>query len=149
LEATVLQIGRSIVGLFVIGLFWFWISASPVRAEEVGVNYQILGNQEGISATTTTMILELWNLSGNDLTNLTINLSYILPSVPDPRAISFETLTTTEPRMIMASFTIPNEYPLPDAGPINFYLTYDTADGIPRAAVLQGQPTVFIGNPIP
>jgi hypothetical protein len=125
------------------------ISPSSLRAEEVGVNYQILGNQEGIGATTTTMILELWNLSGNDLTNLTINLSSILPSLPDPGAISFETLTTTEPRMIMASFTVPNEYTPPDEGRVKFYLTYDTADGVPRAAVLQGQPTVFIGNPIP
>ncbi|MBI3597590.1 MAG: hypothetical protein HY203_10600 [Nitrospirae bacterium] len=141
--------GRNIVGLFLIGLFWFGISPSPLWAEEVGVHYQVLGDQQGVGTTTTTLILELWNLSGNDLNNLTINRSTLSPSLPDEGSIRIGTLPTTESKMIQASFTIPNEYFLPDEVPLKFYLTYDTADGIPRSAIVQGRPTVFIGNPTP
>lgn len=144
-----LQIGKSVVGFFVIWLFWSGIFPSPLRAEEVGVQYQFLGNEQGVDTTTTTLILELWNLSGNDIINLSINRSTLSPSLPDEGAISIGTLTTTESRMIMTSFTVPNEYLLPDNRPLEFYLKYDTADGIPRSAIIQGQPTVFIGNPTP
>lgn len=144
-----MRVRINIVGLFVIGLFWLGISPSPAQAEEVGVHYQVLSNQQDANTTTTTLILELVNLSGNDLSLLTVNRSTLSPSLPDEGAVSIGTLTTTESRMIMTSFTVPNEYLLPDNMPLEFYLMYDTADGIPRAAVLQGQPSVFIGTPIP
>jgi hypothetical protein len=149
LEATVLRVRINIVGLFVIGLFWLGISPSPAQAEEVGVHYQVLSNQQDTNTTTTTLILELVNLSGNDLNHLTVNRSTLSPSLPDEGAVSIGTLNTTEPRMIMTSFTVPNEYLLPDNMPLEFYLKYDTADGIPRSAIIPGQPTVFIGNPTP
>jgi hypothetical protein len=148
-EATVLKIKKNIVCLFFIGFFWSWISLSQVWAEEVGVHYQVLGEQQGVATTTTTLILELWNLSGNDINNLTINRATFSPSLPDEGAIRVGTLTTTESKMIQASFSIPNDYFLADEVPLKFYLNYETADGIPRSAVVQGQPTVFIGNPTP
>lgn len=144
-----LRIKRNIVGLFFMGLFWSWISLSQVWAEEVGVHYQVLGEQKGNGTTTTTLILELWNLSGNDLNNLTINQSTLSPSLPDEGAIRVGTLSTTDSKVIQASFTIPSEYVLPDEAPLKFYLNYETADGIPRSVVVNGQPTVFIGNPTP
>jgi len=123
--------------------------SSPVQAEEVGVQYQVLGNQQGSDTTTTTFILELWNLSGNDLNNLTIDQSILSPSLPDEGEVNIGTLTTADSKMITVSFTIPNAYLSSDNGTIRFYVSYETADGIPRSAILQGQPTVFIGNPIP
>jgi hypothetical protein len=148
-EETVLHVRINIVGLFVIGLCWFGISPSPAQAEEVGVHYQVLSNQQDADTTTTNLIVEIWNLSGHDLNHLTVNRSTLSPSIPDEGAVSIGTLTTTESRMIMTSFTVPNEYLLPDNMSFEFYLKYDTADGIPRSAIVPGQPTVFIGNPTP
>ena len=144
-----LRIKRNIVGLFVLVLFGFSLSLSQVWAEEVGVHYQILGEQETAGATTTTLILELWNLSGNELNNLTLNQFTFSPSLPDEGAVLIGTLTNTDSKMIQASFTIPDEYVQPEEVPLKFYVRYETADGIPRSAVVQGRPTVFIGNPIP
>jgi hypothetical protein len=130
-------------------LFWSWFSLSQVWAEEVGVHYQVLGEQQGAAATTTTLILELWNLSGNDLNNLTINRATLSPSSPDEGAVRVGTLTSTESKMIQASFTIPNDYFVADEVPLKFYVNYVTADGIPRSAIVHGLPTIFIGNPTP
>jgi len=49
----------------------------------------------------------------------------------------------------MASFTVSDETLLTHPELIRFHLQYETADGVPRAAVLQGEPTIFIGNPTP
>lgn len=125
------------------------ISPCSLLAEEVGVHYQVLSNQQDVNTTTTNLIVEIWNLSGHDLNHLTVNRSTLSPSLPDEGAVSVGMLTTTEPQMIMTSFTVPNEYLLPDNNPLDFYLEYDTADGIPRSAIVPGQPTVFIGNPTP
>jgi len=145
-----LRIKRNIVCLILLGFFWSGLPLSQVWAEEVGVHYQVLGEQQGVDTTTRTLILELWNLSGNDLNNLTINQWTFNPTLHDDGgAIRIGTLTTTDPKMIQASFTIPNEYVLPDEVPLKFYIKYDTADGIPRSAVVHGRPTVFIGNPTP
>ena len=144
-----LKIKRNIVCLFFIVLFWSCISLSQAFADEVGVHYQVLGEQQGVATTTTTLILELWNLSGNDLNNLTINQSTLSPSSPDEGAIRVGNLTATESKMIQASFTIPNDYFRPDEAPLKFYVNYETADGIPRSAIVYGRPTIFIGNPTP
>jgi len=144
-----LQIIKNIVRLFFTVFFWSCISLSHAWAEEVGVHYQVLSEQQAGNTTTTTFILELLNLSGNDLNNLTVNQWTLSPSLPDEGAIRVGKLTTTESKMIQASFTIPKEYASPDEVPPKFYLKYDTSDGIPRSAVVQGQPTVFIGNPTP
>jgi len=151
LEATVLRKGRSKIGLFVFGLFWLGIFLSQASAEEVGVHYQVLGTQQGNGNTTVSIILELMNLSGQDLTNLTIGQSITPLSLPDDGSVNIKigTLTTAESKMIQSSFTVPNEDMASGEQPFKFYVTYDTADGIPRAAILLGQPAAFIGNPIP
>jgi hypothetical protein len=149
LEATVLRKGRSKIGLFVFGLFWLGINLSQASAEEVGVHYQVLGTQQGNGSTTVSIILELMNLSGQDINNLTIGQSLTPLSFPDDRSLTIGTLTPAESKMIQASFNVPNEDAASGEAPFKFYVTYDTADGIPRAALLLGQPTAFIGNPIP
>jgi hypothetical protein len=141
---------RTIIRL--LGIIWLCgevLSPCSLWAEEVGVHYQILSNQQDANSTTTNFILEIWNLSGHDLNHLTVNRSTLSPSLPDEGAVTIGTLTTTESRMIMTSFTVPNEYLPPDNNPMDFYFQYDTADGIPRSAIVPGQPTVFIGNPTP
>jgi hypothetical protein len=151
LEGTVLRKGRSKIGLFVFGLFWLGISLSQAFAEEVGVHYQVLGTQQANGSTTVSIILELMNLSGQDLNNLTIGQSITPLALPDDGSLNINigTLTPTEPKMIQASFTVPNADMASGDEPFKFYVTYNTADGIPRAALLLGQPTAFIGNPIP
>lgn len=144
-----LKIKRNIVRLFFIVLFWSCISLSQAFADEVGVHYQVLGKQSGVGTTTTTLILELLNLSGNDINNLTINQWTLSPLLSDEDAIRIGTLTTIESKMIQASFTIPNEFVPPDEVALSFYIQYETADGIPRSAVIHGKTTIFIGNPIP
>lgn len=145
-----LRIGRSIVGLFIIiWLFFVCLSASPVEAEEAGVRYQFLNSSQGLDTVTWTLKLELWNLSGNDINNLSLNLLTSLPFMPDQGLLDVGILSTTNPQLITADFTVPTEYLPPNEMPLRFYVKYETADGIPRSAVIEGQLGLFMMGATP
>jgi hypothetical protein len=140
---------RHVIVLLALGVSLMTITPADLLAEEIGIHYQILGSQPGNGSTTTTFILEFLNLAGNEISDLTVSLENPSSPLSDPGAIKIGILGTTDSRMVMASFIVSDETLLTHPELIRFHLQYETADGIPRATVLQGEPTIFIGNPTP
>ena len=144
-----MQRGGIITCLLGIWLLWLGSTAPIAVAEEVAIHYQVLNTLPGLKSATWTIKLELRNLSGEELQNLSVGLVTSLPFISDEGVVGVGTLPTTEPRMITADFTVGNEYLPLNEESLRFSLRYETVDGIPRSAILQGQPVVFIGEGTP
>jgi hypothetical protein len=140
---------RHVIVLLGIGFSLLTMTPANLLAEEIGIKYQLLGSEPGNGSATTTFILEFLNLAGDEISDLTVSLENPFSSLSDQGAIKIGTLGTTDSRMIMASFPLSDETLLSHPESIRFRLQYETVDGVPRAAVLQGEPTIFIGNPTP
>lgn len=130
-------------------LLWLGSAAPVAVAEEAAVQYQILDTLQGFNSATWILKLELRNLTGEELQNLSVSLVTSTFSNSNESAISVGTLSTTEPRRVTADFIISNEYLPLDESSLRFSLQYKMVDGTPRSAILQGQPVVFMGEATP
>jgi len=144
-----MQRGKVITFLLGIWLLWLGGVAPIAVAEEAAVQYQILDTLQGFNSATWILKLELRNLTGEELQNISVSLITSTPFNPNDNAVSVGTLSTTEPRRITADFTILNEYLPLDENSLKFFLQYTTLDGIPRSVILRGKPVVFMGESTP
>ena len=141
--------GRIISCLLGLGLSWFLSSTTVACAEEVAVRYQVLKTLPGLNHTTWSLKLELRNLSGSDLNKLSVSLLTSLPFIQNANEIGVGTLYATEPQTLIADFDIENDSLPPSESPLGFILKYQTTDGVPRSAMIQGQSAVQIGEAAP
>jgi hypothetical protein len=142
---------RSRIITCLLGIWLLWLGgAAPIAfAEDVAIKYQVLNTVQGFNNATWTLTLELRNLSGEELNNLSVALLTSPPFLYMQGIVVVGTLSAAEPRIVTAEFTITDKSMTLNEKPLSFFLQYQTADGIPRSATLQGQPVKHIGEAAP
>lgn len=111
-------------------------------AEEIAVHYQVLDRTDAFDSSTWNVKIELLNQTGEQLDHLSINLFVSIAQAElGPPAVNVGTLESAVPQDVVATFVLSkNDLAVVGDAPLRFILQYETADGIPRSAVIQGQP---------
>ena len=140
---------RVVLNLLGSGLIGCCIFVAPANADDVAVRYQVINTQQGNDSAKWSFDLQLLNLSGDKLTNLSIGLLTTLSSPSNEDQILLDELSATAPRRVTTDLSVPLESLSTEGRSLRFYVDYETADGDRRSAVVQGEATVFAGEVSP
>jgi hypothetical protein len=136
LRARVLIFGFVVLGISCLGGL-----PCSAWAEDVAIRYQVLDRSDALDSSTWTVKLELSNQTGEELHHLSINLFVSIAQAGSGQpAVNAETLEPAVPQVLVATFDLShNDLAVIGDAPLRFILQYETAGGIPRSAVIQGQ----------
>jgi hypothetical protein len=115
----------------------------PAHADDVAIRYQILNTLQGANSGKWSFELQLSNLSGAKLTQLSIGVLTTLSSPFSDDQVFVGELAAAGSRSVTAELAVPIESLAAENRSLRFYLDYATADGERRSAVIQGESTVF------
>ena len=130
-------------------LFTVCVPANTARADDLAIRYEILGIQNGPEDTTLTLKIQLFNLTGVDKSNLSLEILTVMSSITSREEFSISKLSPNRPEIFTANFTVPADLPPSQVDALLFLVTQHAAAGDSSTAVIQGHQTVLMGDVIP